>query len=71
MKRNINIICFFIGIYLLYLANHLYGEWRWFIQNYDGISGLLVIVIFIAILGVGFVKPLLTSLYKKMKNNSQ
>lgn len=65
------IIYFIIGITLLWLANHLYGEWRWFIKNGEGISGLLIIVISITIIGIGFVGPLLTSLYKKMRNNSQ
>lgn len=68
MSRNI--IFFMIGIVLLWLANHLYGEWWWFIKNADGNSDLLIIVISITIIGIGFVGPLVTSLYKKMKNNS-
>lgn len=56
---------------LLWLANHLYSEWWWFIKNADGNSDLLIIVISITILGIGFAGPLLTSIYKKIKNNSQ
>lgn len=65
------IIYFIIGITLLWLANHLYGEWWWFIKNAEGNSDLLIIVIIITIIGIGFVAPLLMSLYKKIRNNSQ
>jgi hypothetical protein len=56
------IIYFIIGIILFWLANHLYGEWQWFIKNYEGISGLLIIVISITIIGIGFVIAALSSL---------
>ncbi len=81
LKRMRNIVLFIIGVILLIEADDLYNNWHWFIKNYEtsipgiednneGISGLLIIVIAVAIIGICLMVPLLRSLYKKIINKS-